>query len=440
MIDITQMSPSRLLVVSFSALILAGSLLLSTPWAVQDGQADFLTALFTATSSACITGLVVVDTATHWTTFGHVVIMALIQVGGLGVMAFFTFFAFLFGWKIHLRQRLVLQQSVNYSMLGGVVKIFRYLLSVTFLIESAAALILAIRWTPLYGFPKALWFGLFHSISAFNNAGFDLFGNFHSLTAFTTDVTVNLTISTLFIAGGLGFIVLYEVFQYRRTQILSLHSKVVLITTAVMIFGGASIIFITEYHHALQGLSLGGKLLAAYFQTASARTAGFVTVDLNSFFLSSQMLMIMLMFVGGSPGSTAGGIKTSTFALLWIAIISRLRGKRDNEIFERRIPSNDMFMALTIVVMYVVTLITMSFLFILTHQQDFLPVMFEVVSALGTVGLSLGLTPSHTPLEQILIIVTMFLGRVGPMTLGFALAYNRSQPFIRYPEGKIMVG
>lgn len=440
MIDITQMSPSRLLVVSFSALILIGSLLLSTPWAVQDGQADFLTALFTATSATCITGLVVVDTATHWTTFGHVVIMVLIQVGGLGVMAFFTFFAFLFGWKIQLRQRLIMQQSMNYSMLGGVVKIFRYLLSVTFLIESAAALILAIRWTPLYGFPKALWFGLFHSISAFNNAGFDLFGNFHSLRGFTTDVTVNLTISTLFIAGGLGFIVLYELFQYRKTHILSLHSKVVLITTSVLIFGGAAIIFITEYHHALQGLSLGAKVLAAFFQTASARTAGFVTVDLNSFFLSSQMLMIMLMFVGGSPGSTAGGIKTSTFALLWIAIISRLRGKRDNEIFERRIPSNDMFMALTIVVMYVVTLMTMSFLFILTHQRDFLPVMFEIVSALGTVGLSLGLTTSHTPLEQILIIITMFLGRVGPLTLGFALAYNRSQPLIRYPEGKIMIG
>mgnify|MGYP003732277731 CR=1 FL=1 len=434
------MSPPRLLVVSFAALILIGTLLLSTPWAVRDGQVDFMTALFTATSATCITGLVVVDTATHWTTFGHLVIMVLIQVGGLGVMAFATFFAFLFGWKIQLSQRLAMQQAMNYSALGGVVRIFRYLLLTTFAIEAIAALILAIRWFPAYGIGKALWFGLFHSVSAFNNAGFDLFGNFHSLMAFTTDVTVNLTFSTLFIAGGLGFIVLYEVFRYRQDHILSLHSKVVLVTTAILIFGGSAIIFITEYHHALQGLPLWAKIMAAYFQTSSARTAGFVTVDLNSFFLSSQMLMIILMFIGGSPGSTAGGIKTSTFALLWIAILSRLRGKRDNEIFERRIPSSDMFTALTIVLMYVMTLIIMSFLFILTHQQDFLPVIFEIVSALGTVGLSLGLTTSHTVLEQLLVIVTMFLGRVGPLTLGFALAYKRSQPFIRYPEGKIMVG
>ncbi|NLN87686.1 MAG: Trk family potassium uptake protein [Syntrophomonadaceae bacterium] len=434
------MSPSRLLVASFAAIILVGTLLLATPWAVRDGQADIMTALFTATSATCITGLVTVDTATHWTTFGHIIIMLLVQVGGLGVMSFATFFAFLFGWKIQLRQRLAMQQAMNYSTVGGVVKIFRYLLLTTFTIEALAALILAIHWTPTYGAAKALWFGLFHSISAFNNAGFDLFGNFRSLTAFTTDVTVNLTLSTLLIAGGLGFMVLYELFRYRQDRILSLHSKVVLITTAILILGGTAIILITEYQHALQGLPLWGKVMAAYFQTASARTAGFVTLDINSFFLSSHMLMIMLMFIGGSPGSTAGGIKTSTFALLWIAILSRLRGKRDSEIFERRIPDSDMFMALTIVLMYVVTLITMSFLFILSHQQDFLPVMFEMTSALGTVGLSLGLTPSHTPLEQILVIITMFLGRVGPLTLGFALAHNRTRPLIRYPEGKIMIG
>lgn len=440
MIAIARMSPSRLLVASFAAIILVGTLLLATPWAVRDGQADIMTALFTATSATCITGLVTVDTATHWTTFGHIIIMLLVQVGGLGVMSFATFFAFLFGWKIQLRQRLAMQQAMNYSTVGGVVKIFRYLLLTTFTIEALAALILAIHWTPTYGAAKALWFGLFHSISAFNNAGFDLFGNFRSLTAFTTDVTVNLTLSTLLIAGGLGFMVLYELFRYRQDRILSLHSKVVLITTAILILGGTAIILITEYQHALQGLPLWGKVMAAYFQTASARTAGFVTLDINSFFLSSHMLMIMLMFIGGSPGSTAGGIKTSTFALLWIAILSRLRGKRDCEIFERRIPDSDMFMALTIVLMYVVTLITMSFLFILSHQQDFLPVMFEMTSALGTVGLSLGLTPSHTPLEQILVIITMFLGRVGPLTLGFALAHNRTRPLIRYPEGKIMIG
>jgi len=435
-----RITPPQLLVLSFFSIILIGSLLLNTPWAVQSGQVNYLTSLFTATSAVCVTGLVVVDTATHWTPFGQIVIIILIQIGGLGVMSFATFFALLFGWKIHLRQRLIMQQAMNQSSVGGIVKIFRHLLIASFSIEAIAALILAIHWAPLMGFKKALWFGVFHSISAFNNAGFDLFGSFRSLTGFTSDVTVNLIISSLIILGGLGFVVLYEIFNYRKNRTLSLHARVVLITSAILIVVGTMLLFATEYNHALRDLPLGSKFLASYFQSVTTRTAGFNSIDLNSLFLSSQFFIIILMFIGGSPGSTAGGIKTSTFALLWIAIISQLRGKKDNEIFERRIPNDDMFQALTIALLSGFTLLTMSFLITLIHQTDFIKIVFEVASALGTVGLSLGLTPQLTPVEQLLIITTMFLGRVGPLTLGFALAYNRKPPDIRYPKGKIMIG
>ncbi len=435
-----QITPAQLLVLSFLGTILIGSLLLCTPWSIQNGQINFLTALFTATSAVCVTGLVVVDTATHWTHFGQVVIMILIQIGGLGVMSFATFFALLFGWKIQFRQRLIMQQAINQSSVGGIVRIFRYLLITTFSIEAIAALILTIHWTPLLGFKKALWYGIFHSVSAFNNAGFDLFGNFRSLTDFTTDATVNLVISSLIIMGGLGFVVLHEIFHFNKFAALSLHARVVLITTAILIIAGTIILFFSEYNHALKDLPLGGKLLASYFQSVSPRTAGFNSIDLNSLFLSSQFVIILLMFIGGSPGSTAGGIKTSTFALLWIAIISQLRGKKDNEIFQRQIPNSDMFQALTITLLSGFTLITMTFLLSLTHQADLVQIIFEVASALGTVGLTLGLTTQLTPAAQLLIILTMFLGRVGPLTLGFALAYKRKQPEIHYPRGKIMIG
>jgi len=435
-----RISPPQLLVLSFAGLIIIGSLLLTTPWAVQNGQVDYLTSLFTSTSAVCVTGLVVVDTATYWTHFGQVVIMILIQIGGLGVMSFATFLALIFGWKIQLRQRLIMQQAMNQSSVGGIVRIFRYLLITSFVIEAIGAIILAIHWTPLMGMKRALWFGVFHSIAAFNNAGFDLFGGFRSLTGFTSDVTVNLVISSLIILGGLGFMVLYELFHYRKSRTLTLHARVVLITTAILIAVGTAILFISEYHHALKDLPWGVKLMASYFQSVSPRTAGFNSIDLNSLFLSSQLLIILLMFIGGSPGSTAGGIKTSTFALLWIAIISQLRGKKDNEIFKRHIPNSDMFQAFTIAMLSGVTLITMTFLISLIHQADLVRVIFEVASALGTVGLSLGLTPDLIPLEQIIIITTMFLGRVGPLTLGFALAYRNKQPEIHYPKGKIMIG
>ncbi|MEN6351339.1 MAG: potassium transporter TrkG, partial [Syntrophomonas sp.] len=282
-----KISAPQYLVLSFFLVIILGSFLLHTPWAVRSGSSHYIDALFVSASAVCVTGLVPVDTGTHWTVFGQVVIMLLIQIGGLGVMSFAAFFALLLGKRIHLSQRLVMQQAINISAVGGIVRVFRHLLIFTFSTEALGAIILTLRWIPEMGWRKALWFGVFHSVSAFNNAGFDLFGGFKGLTGYTTDITINLVISSLIIGGGLGFIVWYEILSWRKKRSLSLHSKVVLITTAILIVAGTMILFVGEYNHAFKDMAIGGKLLAAYFQSVTPRTAGFNTIDLNALFLSS---------------------------------------------------------------------------------------------------------------------------------------------------------
>lgn len=435
-----RLNPPQLLVLGFAAVILLGAILLTTPWAVQNGKGEFLTSLFTSTSAVCVTGLVVVDTGTHWTIFGQIVIMLLIQTGGLGIMSFATFFALLLGKKIQLRQRLVMQQALNKTSVEGIVDIFRYLLIFSFGIELAAGLILALNWGPSMGWGKALWFGFFHAVSAFNNAGFDLFGSFRSLTGYSLDFVTNIVISSLIVIGGIGFVVLYEIFHYKNTRSLSVHARIVLISTAILIIGGTLLILGMEYNHSLKELPLYGKILAAYFQSISPRTAGFNTVDLNAMILPTQLLIIILMFIGGSPGSTAGGVKTSTFTLMWAAIISLLKGKKDTEIFKRRIPYNDVLTALSIVIMALTFVILIAWLLSFTNNFVFIRLLFEATSAMGTVGLSLGLTPYLDTWGRILIIITMFVGRLGPLTIGYALAYREKRADISYPDGKVMIG
>jgi trk system potassium uptake protein TrkH len=437
--NIRNLSAPQLLVASFLSVIFVGSVLLSLPWSSQT-PTHYLDALFTSTSAVCVTGLVVFDTGTHWTCLVQIIFMRLMQIGGLGVMSFAGLFAFLMGRKIFLRERLLMQQSINVSAVGGIVKIFRYLLGFTFSMEAIGAFILAIRWTPLMGLKKALWFGLFHSVSAFNNAGFDLFGDFKSLTGFSADITVNLVISSLIIIGGLGFYVCYELFHLRRLKDLSLHSRVVLRTTIILILTGTVILFFSESHHAFKDMPLATKLLAAYFQSVSPRTAGFNTVDLNSLLLSSQLFLIFLMFIGASPGSTGGGVKTTTLALIGATVFSQLKGKKETEMMERRIESDDIYQAVTVVILALITLLIIIYILTLTESAPLIKIAFEVASALGTVGLSLGLTTSLSAIGKILIILTMFLGRVGPLTLGFALAYKKKQPDIHFARGKIMIG
>ncbi|HEX3011186.1 MAG TPA: TrkH family potassium uptake protein [Syntrophomonadaceae bacterium] len=435
-----RLTPPQLLVAGFAAVILIGAVLLTTPWAVKNGSGQFLTSLFTSTSAVCVTGLVVVDTGTHWTIGGQIVILFLMQIGGLGIMSFATFFALLLGKKIQLRERLLMQQALGKTSLEGIVAIFRYLLLFSFTIEFIAALIMAGNWAPVMGFGNALWFGLFHAVSAFNNCGMDLFGGFRSLTGYSLDVVTNLVISSLIVIGGLGFVVLYELYHYRQSHSLSVHTRIVLVTTAILISVGTFLILGLEYNHSLKDLPFYGKVMAAYFQSISPRTAGFNTIDLTAMIVPTQLVIIMLMFIGGSPGSTAGGVKTSTFALMWAAIISLLKGKKDTEIFRRRIPYNDVLTALSIIIMALSFIMLMAWLLSFTNHFSFLRLLFEVTSAMGTVGLSLGLTPHLDTWGRILIIVTMFVGRLGPLTIGYALAYREKQVDITYPEGKVMIG
>lgn len=435
-----RLSPPQVVAGGFILLIILGSLLLATPWATANGESDGLTAVFTATSAVCVTGLIVEDTATYWSFFGQVVIMLLMQLGGLSIMAMATFYALLFGKRIALRQRMFMQAAINKSSPGGIVSLFRYLIIFSLGIELAGALLLTLHWIPQMGFTKALYFGLFHSISAFNNGGFDLFGNFASLSGFRTDALTNLIISILIIAGGLGFVVIAEIISFRSRGRFSLHSKIVLSTTAVLLLLGTLFILVAEYNHALQELSFPGKVLTAYFHSVT-RTAGFVTMDITTLFQGTQFLMILLMFIGGSPGSTAGGMKTVTFTVVWAAILSQMQGKKDVEIFRRRIPQQDVIRALAIIAMSGFYVCASILLLTFIQGADSLDkIVFEVVSAFATVGLSLNYTPELNTLGRLMIILTMFVGRVGPLTLAVAFAQKERQVDIRYAEEEVMIG
>lgn len=436
---LAKLNPAQTLVAGFSVIILIGSILLSLPIAVSNGEVNFLTSFFTATSALCVTGLVLVDTGTHWTSFGQVVILLLFQIGGLGIMSFAAFLAFILGRKINLKERLTMQYSLNKSSLGGIVNVFKYLLIFSFIIEILGAIVLFVYWFPSMGIKKALWYGIFHSISAFNNAGFDLFGNFSSLTGYTGDVLLAVIISALLLIGGLGFIVVYELINYPKEQRISLHSRIVLITTTILVIGGTFLFWSLENNLLLQGLTAGEKLATSFLQSAT-RTCGFTMVNMADSTLPTQILMMFMMFIGGAPGSTAGGIKVTTLAILFFAIISNLRGKNDIEVFERRIAFGDYQKAITVFSLAFVFISLLIFIIAIGHDYPLNVIAFEVVSAAGTVGLSLGLTPNLDTIGQLLIIVAMFLGRVGPLTIAYSMIYGKKPADMRYAEGRIMVG
>lgn len=435
-----RLSPPKALVAGFATVIFTGAALLCLPFASASGQATgFLTALFTATSAVCVTGLVVVDTGTHWSFWGQLIILILIQTGGLGFMTMATLFFLLLGKRIGLKERMLIRESLNQIDVAGVVRLVRAVLIFTFATEGIFALILSWRWFYDVGWPRCLWFGLFHSVSAFNNAGFDLFGDFRSLTAYVSDPLVVFSVTTLIIIGGIGFSVVMNIYQWREKR-LSLHSRLALLTTALLICGGFCLFLLLEWSNALRSLPLPGKLLAAYFQSVTPRTAGYNTVDIAGLRSATQFLLIILMFIGASPGSTGGGIKTTTFGLLLIAAWSLARGKEDAEVMRRRVMPEQVYKALAVFLL-AMSLVTVTALILnVTEQADFLTIFFEAVSAFGTVGLSMGLTPHLTSLGRILIILTMFSGRLGPLTLIFALAQQKKKTLARYPEEKILIG
>ncbi|MDW7617539.1 TrkH family potassium uptake protein [Peribacillus simplex] len=438
------LDPPKILVMGFATLILIGAYLLTLPISTEDGQGlSFLNALFTSTSATCVTGLVVVDTETTFTKFGELVILSLIQVGGLGFMTFATFFFFLLGKRISLRNRLLLQESLNNLSMAGVVRLVKRILIFTAVIEILGAVILSIRFSFYMPIGKAIYYGIFHSISNFNNAGFDLMGEFKSLTPYVEDPIVTLTVAALITLGGIGFIVINELYEYHDTHRLSVHTKVVLLTSLILTIGGAILIFIFEYGNVktLQPLSYAGKVLSSLFQSVTPRTAGSNTLNIPDLTQPTLLLIIFLMFVGASPGSTGGGIKTTTFATLIGTVWSQIKGKEDVVLFRRRIVIETIFRALTVTVIGLFVVLTITMLLTITESgKGFLMILFETTSAFGTVGLSMGLTPELSPIGRILIIFTMFAGRLGPLTIAFAIAMRRKPDPLRNPKGKIMIG
>jgi len=436
------MNPPRILALGFAVTIALGTLLLTLPIATETGEILPITqALFTATSATAVTGLTVSNTADTFSTFGEIVILIMIQIGGIGLMVFSTFIAILLGKKITLTERLLIRESFDKEGIGGVVRLVISILKFTFVAESIGGIVLGVYWLPRYGYPQAFYYGFFHSISAFCNAGFDLFKN--SMTDFTGDVVVNFVIIGLFVIGGLGFSVNLELFKKHSWHKLTLHSKIVIATTIILNILGAVAILALEGTNprTLAQLPLGGKILGAFFHAMTPRTAGFFTVPLENFREATLLLIMFLMFVGASPGSTGGGIKTTTIAALTATIYSTVKGRKHAEIFNRSIAYETVLKALAVITISLFLILGVVFILLITESIPFTSLLFEAVSAFGTVGLSVGATPELSEIGRVVISLLMFTGRIGPLTLAFAIAQRqRVMPSLKRPEEKIIVG
>ncbi|WP_106769857.1 TrkH family potassium uptake protein [Paenibacillus faecalis] len=438
-----RLSPPQILALGFGGIIIIGTMLLMLPLANTTGESmSFIDALFTATSATCVTGLVVVDTGTYFSPFGQVVIMLLIQVGGLGFMTMATLFALVFKRRISLKDRLVLQEAMNQSSMEGIVRLIRRVLLYSLVIETCGALLLTFRWAFDMPFGQALYYGIFHAVTMFNNAGFDLFGGFRSLTGYVYDPLVNFVVMFLIVSGGIGFIVMADLVDYRKTRKLSLHTKVVLSMTGALILIGAAVIFIFEFTNpkTLGSLNWGGKILGSFFQSVTPRTAGANTLDIGGLRQATQFFIVILMFIGASPGSTGGGIKTTTFTMMIAAVIAMMRGKDDIVLFRYRLVQERILKALTITLLALLLVITVAMILSTTENASFLSILFEATSAFGTVGLSMGLTPQLSLFGKLLISITMFAGRLGPLTLAYALGPKKGKELYRHPEGKMIIG
>lgn len=440
--NLTKLNPHQWMVVGFACIILFGAMLLSLPVSSTSGATiGFLDALFTSTSAVCVTGLVVLDTGQDFTLFGQIIIMLLIQIGGMGFMAYGVIIAVLLGKRIGLKQRIFIQESTKSTSIQGLVKLVLSIAFITFTFEAVGALLLWLRWIPDFGVMDSAYYAIFHSISAFNNAGFGLWPD--SMMSYVGDPIVNIVITFLFIAGGIGFIVMVDVFKKRRWRRFALHTKIVLLISGLLTVGGFILIFILEMMNPVVfgELSWSEKWWAAYFQSATTRTAGFNSVDVAGMLTATQFLMIFLMFIGASSGSTGGGIKTNTFMVLIVAMYSSIRGRSQVHIFNRKIGMDIVLSALSVILISLGLVLGVSFLLTLTESGlDFIDILFEATSAFGTVGMSLGITAELSPIGKQIIILTMFAGRLGPLTLAFALARNKRESKIGYPEEKVLIG
>lgn len=439
-----KMNGMQVLALGFLAIILLGALILSLPISSANGEVtSFIDSLFTSTSAVCVTGLVTVDTGTHWNLFGQIIIMLLIEVGGLGFMSFTTLIAIILGKKITLRDRLALQNSMNTFDIHGIVKMVRYILIFTISVQLVGAALFATQFIPEYGPLRGAFYGIFHSISAFCNAGFDVFGNGVSMTTHNTNGVVILVASALIIIGGLGFTVWSELYSIKNIKRLSLHSKVVILMTFILVIGGATLMFLFEHKNpnTMASLSLWDKITNSLFAATTPRTAGFNSIPTDGMTTAGQFLTILLMFVGGSPGSTAGGLKTTTMGILLFTVICVIKGREDTEIFMKKISKDIVYKSLTLVFIGLSLIITVTMILSYTEVgASFIELLYETVSAFTTAGLTLGLTPNLSIIGKVLIIIMMYLGRVGPLTVVLALTREKRDNGIKYPEGKILIG
>lgn len=442
--------PARIIAISFAAVILIGTLLLMLPISSRNGvSTPFLDCLFTATSATCVTGLIVYDTYTHWTMFGHLVIISLIQIGGLGLVTLTTFFNIIIGKKLGLRGMHLAQESVS-SMDTDINLLIKIVISTSFFVEAVGALVLMTTFVPQYG-ADGIFISVFTSISAFCNAGFDLFGRqtpFISLCNYNDNPVVMLTIGLLIIIGGIGFIVIHDLAQYRRTKKLTLHTRIVLIVTGVLIFSGMLMTMLCEWNNPLTLGALPStmqKIGASWFHSVSCRTAGFNSISMEGLNDITKILSSVLMFFGAAPGSTGGGIKCTTVAVIFMTVYSVIRGDEDTIIFRRKVEKSAVYKSLAVMILGVLAVSITSGAIVATMQETHavtgVDALFESVSAFATVGLSAGISGIANPVSKLLLLFSMYLGRIGPVSFFLSLAMrptsNRKEII---PEGKIQIG
>ena len=440
------LSQVQFIALGFFIMIMLGTFILMLPISSKNNQfTDFLTALFTATSASCVTGLVVVDTATYWSIFGQVIILLLIQVGGLGFISIGVFFSIILRRKIGLRERGLIMESTNSLKIGGVVKLTRKILFGTLIFEGSGMFLFAFRFIPEYGFVKGLWFSLFHSVSAFCNAGFDLmgdkYGKFASVTAYYNDVIVNVVIMLLIIIGGIGFVVWNDIYENGiKFRKYSLHTKIVLVMTFILVFGGGLLFFITEQNGVIKDMNFTDKVLASLFSSVTARTAGFNTVDTGKLSDAGKLLTMFLMFIGGSSGSTAGGVKTTTIFVIFANVKSTITRTFGMNVFDRRINEESVYSAATIAAINLGLVVLSVFVVMIMKPLNMIEVFFEAFSAIGTVGMTTGITRDLSIISKFIMILLMYIGRVGSLSFAFAFVQNNTKPKIIQPKESISIG
>lgn len=438
-------SATRSIALGFALIIFVGAIMLTLPIATRTGEVNFIASLFTATSATCVTGLVVADTYQNWSVFGQIVVITMIQLGGLGFMTVGVYISVLLKKKIGLQERESIHESVNTLETAGVVRLVKKIVQGTFMIEGIGAMLLATRFIPRFGVKRGIYYSVFHSISAFCNAGFDLMGiegEYSSLVAFEDDIVVNLVVMSLILIGGLGFIVWDDIQRNKwHFKKYLLHSKIVIISTVIITLVTTILFFTFEYNNTLRDMTLQGKILGAAFSSVTPRTAGFNTVDTAALSEAGKLLSMVLMFIGGSPGSTAGGAKTTTIVVLVCYAIAMIRSHEDINLFGRRLTADVVKKANAVVMInLVLSLIVAMMIMAMQPMLAGTDVMFEVLSAINTVGMTTGITRELNVVARMLIIILMYCGRLGSLSFALVFAQKNTMDSIRQPQEKIIVG